>query len=72
MTNAGKLLFIGQVQALPFGEGAPGGGRERCNKMLQIDSDFGEFALPAHLFRHALRHATFPKGEGLSARQNEI
>ena len=26
------------------------------------------FVVPAHLFRHALRHATFPRGEGETAR----
>ena len=40
--------------------------------MLRFTCIYALFALPAPLFRHALRHATFPKGEGLSARQTEI
>ena len=32
--------------------------------MLQILLHFSEFTLPAHLIRHGLRRATFPKGEG--------
>ena len=32
--------------------------------MSQILLHFSEFTLPAHLIRHGLRRATFPKGEG--------
>ena len=61
-------MFIVQSHALPFGEGAPEGGRERCNKIFRIASVVGKFVLPTRLFRHALRHATFPRGEGLTDR----
>ena len=59
-----KLVFI---FALPFGEGNPKG-RERCGKKHRYHRHFGEFVLPVRLVRHAFRRATFPKGEGLSAR----
>ena len=33
--------------------------------MLRFISRLGEFVLRQHLFRHGLRRATFPKGEGM-------
>ena len=35
--------------------------------MLRFISRLGEFVLRQHLFRHGLRRATFPKGEGMGA-----
>ena len=60
-------MLIAQFKALPFGEGAPEGGRERCSKKLCYYQGFGENVLPVHLFRHGIRRATFPKGEGKGA-----
>ena len=45
----------------------PKGGRERCNKKLRYYQCFGENVLPVHLFRHGIRRATFPRGEGKGA-----
>ena len=56
----------------PLWGGCPRRGRERCNKIFRIASVVGKFVLPTRLFRHALRHATFPRGEGLTDRQTEI
>ena len=41
--------------------------RERCSKKLRYYLCFGENVLPVHLFRHGIRRATFPKGEGKGA-----
>ena len=41
--------------------------RERCSKKLRYYLCFGENVLSVHLFRHGIRRATFPRGEGKGA-----
>ena len=57
-----------KAKSPPLWGGCPRRGRERCNKIFRIASVVGKFVLPTRLFRHALRHATFPRGEGLTDR----
>ena len=55
------IVWHNNAKALPFGEGAPeGGGRGapegHCFSLIE----------EKHLFRHGLRRATFPRGEGIA------
>ena len=66
-------ISVYRGDALPFGEGGSAlPNRERCRKTFRFTAIFRRSPNFFNLFRHALRRATFPKGEGLTPRKMAI